>query len=82
MSTEPNLFNCVDFSPSSAIKRAYTRHYRDNGTRVAYVEWQDGSRTEAPAVLYHGVPIPQGDHMGQLFDRAIREGLKIEHEVW
>lgn len=64
------------------IKRAYTRHYRDNGQLVAYVEWADGSRTEGEAYLYYGKALPEGEHMGALFDRAIREGLTVTHEVW
>lgn len=56
------------------IKRVYTRHYHDNGQNCAYVEWQDGSRTEGKAADYHGV--------GLLFDRALAEGLTIKREVW
>lgn len=33
------------------IKRIYTRRYRDNGQTVAYIDWDDGSRTEA-GMLY------------------------------
>jgi len=64
------------------IVKAYTRYYRDNRQLTAYVEWQDGSRTEGPAYLYHGVRVPRGVHMGQLFDAAIRDGLSIAHETW
>lgn len=64
------------------IKRAYTRLYRDNGQLKAYVEWEDGSRTEGDAEQYHGIRVPRGAHMGALFDRAIREGKTIEHETW
>ena len=56
------------------IKRAYTRHYRDNDSLKAYVEWSDGGRTEGEAEYYHGVPVPSGVHMGELFDRAMRDG--------
>lgn len=66
----------------SKIKRAYTIHYRDNDSLVAYVEWANGSRTEGEAEDYHGVTVPSSEGMGALFDRAIREGLTIEHEVW
>lgn len=64
------------------ITRAYTCHYRDNDSRMAYVEWSDGSRTEGSANLYHGIMIPVGAHMGALFDRALRDGLTIGKEVW
>jgi hypothetical protein len=64
------------------IVKAYTRHYRDNDARKAYVEWADGSRTEGEADLYHGLMVPRGAHMGALFDRAIREGLPVTREVW
>lgn len=67
---------------SLTIVKAYTRHYCDNGQTMAYVEWSDGSRTEGKAENYHGVPIPVGLHMGALFDRALRDGLMITHEVW
>lgn len=66
----------------TTIKRAYTRHYRDNDQLIAYVEWSDGSRVEGPAELYHGKRIPSSALMGALFERAMREGLNIEHETW
>jgi hypothetical protein len=46
------------------IVKAYTRHYRDNDDRKAYVEWADGSRTEGEAELYYGLMVPRGAHMG------------------
>lgn len=64
------------------IKKAYTRYYRDNKQRCAYIEWSNGSRTEGKAEMYYGLPVPVGEHMGALFDRALREGLTIEREVW
>ena len=64
------------------IVKAYTRYYSDNRQLTAYVEWENGSRTEGPAENYHGIPIPIGTHMGQLFDRALREGLTIGRERW
>lgn len=64
------------------IVKAYTRHYRDNDARTAIVEWSDGSHTEGAAYLYHGLMLPRGEHMGALFDRAIRDGLTIGKEVW
>lgn len=66
----------------SKIIRAYTRHYNDNGQSKAYIERSNGSRTEGEAIDYHGVLIPEGEHMGALFDRALRDGLIIEHEIW
>lgn len=68
--------------PRLTITKAYTRHYRDNDSRKAYVEWSNGSRTEGEAELYHGVMIPVGTHMGALFDRALHDGLTIGKEVW
>lgn len=64
------------------IVRVYTRHYTDNGQDVACVDWSDGSCTVGPAYTYHGILLPQGPHMGALFDRAIREGLTVERETW
>ena len=42
------------------IKRAYTRYYRDNRQLMAYVEWDNGSRTEGEAYRYHGLELPKG----------------------
>ncbi len=67
---------------SQGIEKVYTRYYRDNRQLTAYVEWADGSRTEGPAEMYHGLAIPSGTHMGALFDRAIREGLTVERQIW
>lgn len=64
------------------IIRAYTRHYRDNDQLTAYVEWSDGGRTEGEAELYHGVRVPCGEHMGALFDAALRQGHTIQRETW
>jgi hypothetical protein len=64
------------------ITKVYTRHYRDNDTLKAYVEWNDGSRTEGEAENYHGLAIPCGEHMGALFDRAIHEGLTVDRQTW
>ena len=55
------------------IKRAYVRHYSDNGQTVAYIEWSDGSRTEGNR---------NGLHMKELFKRAERDGLTIERVTW
>lgn len=64
------------------ILAAYTRRYRDNNTLKSYVEWSNGARTEGDAMMYCGVPIPVGEHMGALFERALREGLTIGKEGW
>jgi hypothetical protein len=61
----------------NTITRAYIRHYSDNGKTTAYIEWSKGSRTEG-AVHGNGA----GLHMRDLFARAQREGIKIEHETW
>ena len=59
------------------ITRAYVRRYSDSGQITAYIEWidQDGAtgRTEGT---------PGGAHMNALFNRAAREGVCIESEVW
>lgn len=59
------------------ILKAYLRHYSDNDTTVAYVEWVDTTgkkgRTEGP---------PSNVHMVQLVARARREGVPIEREDW
>lgn len=59
------------------IKRIYTRYYSDNGQKMLYVEWVDGGRTECDAEK-----AGTSTHMRALVDRATREGLRIEHEVW
>lgn len=70
------------------IIRAYTRVYRDNGQVMAYVEFKDKrstggiGRIEGAAYDYHGVIVPEGTHMGALFERAIREGHQIGRQVW
>lgn len=68
------------------IVKVYTRHYRDNDSTMAYVEWENEcrrvGRTEGEAEDYYGVLIPVGSYMGALFDRALREGLTIGREVW
>lgn len=69
------------------ITRAYTRHYRDNGQRTAYVEWIDHKgetgRTEGPILAERGTMAQvYGAHMGALIARAICTGVEIEHETW
>lgn len=64
------------------ITKAYTRYYTDNGNLASIVEWSDGSHTEGGAYLYHGMVLPSGEHMGALFDRALRDGLTIGREKW
>ena len=59
------------------IKRAYIRRYSDSGQTTAYIEWSNGCRTEGPTTG-NGI----GLHMRELFARAQREGIKIEHETW
>lgn len=62
-----------------AIKRALTRFYSDNRQLSAIVIWADGSATYGKARK----PLePIGLHVQALFDRAKRDGLTIEHEVW
>lgn len=71
---------------TNSIKRIYVRRYRDNGQVTAYAEWVDGSRTESTlGVRYAGMPsrtLTFGSHMHAIFNRAKREGLKIERETW
>lgn len=71
---------------TNKIKRIYTRHYRDNGQLVAYVEWADGARTEGQADRStnprHPTTFSFGTHMHALFNRAKREGLTMQREVW
>lgn len=59
------------------ITRAYTRHYRDNDQRTAYVEWRDHKgrtgRTEGRR---------ESLHMRALLARALAEGLTIDKEEW
>ena len=64
------------------IVKVYTRYYRDSDQLTAYVEWANGSRTEGAAEMYHGLAVPSGEHMGALFDAAIRKGLTVTREVW
>jgi|HubBroStandDraft_1064217.scaffolds.fasta_scaffold05219_4 hypothetical protein len=64
------------------IKSAKLRRYSDSGQLQSQIEWGDGSTTVGAAEMYHGLMIPSGSHMGSLFDRAIRDGLTIEREVW
>ena len=57
------------------ITAAYIRHYHDNGQTTVYVEWADGSRTEAPAPTTNA-------HVLALIDRGVRAGLPFEYETW
>ena len=71
----------------SRITRAYVRHYRDNDSHVAYVEWLDDKgatgRTEAPVRAESGtLEHVYGLHMGALMARAICHGIEIERETW
>jgi hypothetical protein len=76
-----------------AITRIYVRRYRDNGQTVAYVDWSDGSRTEAGIMhpchhAHHSgwARSPKspsfGGYMHAVFARARREGLKLQRETW
>lgn len=69
--------------------RIYVRRYRDNGQVLAYVDWADGSRTEATADKTRHwqsnrtwVTFEFGMHMHALFARGKRLGLKLERETW
>ena len=71
------------------ITAAYTRHYRDNGQTMAYVEWIDhngrAGRTEGPVnPVKPGATMAEkyGVHMGALIARAICQGVNVEHQVW
>jgi len=65
--------------PARTIKRAVTRLYSDTGQLSAVIYWSDGSATFGRAV---GPLEPDGPHMVALFERAKRDGLTVEHEVW
>lgn len=64
------------------ITKAYIRTYRDNGSKVAYVEWKDlhgkPGRTEGTYDPRDGL----GYHMYALLDRAEREGIQVTEERW
>ena len=66
------------------ITAAYVRHYSDNGQTTAYVEWINShgktGRTEGAADPRTRTPI--GAHMTALLDRAAREGVTIEQQIW
>lgn len=69
-----------------SIKRIYVRKYRDNGQVTAYVDWADGARTEGSLAV---CDLPRyrpmfsfGRHMHALFQRAKRDGLRLERECW
>ena len=71
---------------TNSIKRVYVRRYRDNGQLTAYVDWADGSRTEASPAMFARkrscYVFTFGTHMHALFARAKREGLRMERETW
>lgn len=64
------------------IAKIVIRHYRDSGQNVSIVEWANGSTTQGAAYLYNGLLLPEGTHMGALFDRGLREGLTVERQAW
>lgn len=59
------------------ITKAYTRHYRDNGQTVTYVEWID---TKGVAGRTEGEP--SNAHMVALVARAARESAPVTRETW
>lgn len=59
------------------ITRAYTCHYHDNNSTVAYVEWIDTNNKSGRTEGKENNP-----HMTELFRRAKREGAPITREVW
>jgi hypothetical protein len=65
------------------ITKAYTRTYSDNHSRVATVEWIDDEGTKGSTSQTYSLKGRRsvlGTHMGQLFQRAQREGVTIEHD--
>lgn len=68
------------------VTRFYIRHYRDNGSTVAYCEWIDSKgqrgRTEGDMSPALTVPARFGTHITCLGLRAIREGLTVQFEIW
>jgi hypothetical protein len=61
----------------SRITKVYTRHYRDNGQRTAYVEWIDNRGRKG---LTEG--LENSRHMQALIKRGKRENISIVREVW
>lgn len=59
------------------IIRIYDRQYSDNGQKILYVKWSDGSETECDAERACA-----SIHMRALIAAAQRQGLKLEHEIW
>jgi hypothetical protein len=62
-----------------SFKRVYVRHYRDNNQTKLYVEWLD---TRGRSGRTEGEPDLQNSHMAALVRAAVRQGLRIEREVW
>ena len=85
-------------SAEPTIERFIIRHYRDNGQTMAYCHWSDRGRTSAniqPCYDTRGRPDTWSGphtlltctchsvtHMMALAQRAIRDGIAIETEVW
>lgn len=71
---------------TTEIKRIYVRRYSDSGQVVAYAEYVNGSRTEAPIrridVGRGRWFMVTGTHMHAIFARAKRAGLRLERETW
>lgn len=69
------------------ITRIYVRRFSDTGQVRACAEWSDGSRTEGH-ITTHRIPrrpfpfFTFGQHMHALFQRARREGLRLERETF
>ena len=60
------------------ITRCIIRHYRDNHTTRAYVEWIDHKGREGRT---EGDPLHSG-HIWSLIFRADREGVRREFQAW
>ncbi len=70
------------------ITKAYVRTYSDSNHTVAYVEWSDGSRSEAVLRIldlgphYDRPRMTFGSHMHALFAAAKANGVKATRERW
>lgn len=66
------------------ITKAYTTHYTDNGLTRGYVEWvdNDGKSGRTEGNVGRASRHPLNGHLKALFDRAKREGVKVEHQTW
>jgi hypothetical protein len=68
------------------ITRIYVRRYSDTGQIVAYVDWANGSRTEATLrtfdIGHNRQAVTFGTHMHALFASAKAAGLRLQRETW